>query len=98
RDFHVTGVQTCALPIFGGALRAGGALEIDYSGDFAWHHHGDWKVRFDSGVKLFTMSRPYLEAEVRRRTLALPRVRCLDAHDLVEDRKRVVWATSTTNG
>src|SRR5690606_39292641 len=28
RDFHVTGVQTCALPIWGSALRGGSAPSV----------------------------------------------------------------------
>lgn len=71
------------FPGIGADLRRGGALDVDFSRDVAWHHFGAWKARFDSGVSMFAMTRPYLEAEVRRRVIALPRVRCLDAHELL---------------
>lgn len=71
------------FPGIGADLRGGGALDVDFSRDVAWHHFGAWKMRFTSGVSMLAMTRPYLEAEVRRRVLALPRVRCLDAHDLL---------------
>ncbi|MEZ4449205.1 MAG: hypothetical protein R3B09_06970 [Nannocystaceae bacterium] len=76
------------------SLLGGGALEVDFSRDLAWHHFGAWKARFASGVTMLAMSRPYLEAEVRRRTFALSGVRCLDDHDLVDllasaDRRRI---------
>lgn len=69
------------FPGIAASLVAGGAQRVDFSADFAWHHFGAWKARFDSGVTMLAMSRPYLEAEVRRRVLASPRVRLLDDHD-----------------
>lgn len=76
------------------ALVAGGGIRIDFGSDVAWHHFGVWKSRFVSGLETTLMSRPYLEAEVRRRVLAYPRVRCLEAHGVLgllasPDRARV---------
>ncbi len=64
-------------------LIAGGATRIDLGSDLAWHHFGVWKRRFVSGLETTVMSRPFLEAEVRRRVLALPQVRYLDAHHVL---------------
>lgn len=65
------------------ALVAGGGVPVDFSEEVGWYHFGAWKQRFASGVEMIAMTRPYLEAEVRRRVLALPQVRCLDAHDVL---------------
>ena len=55
-------------------LRAEGAEFIDMARDIAWHHCGTWKPRFDSDFQLILATRPLLEATVRRRVGALPRV------------------------
>ncbi len=65
------------------ALIAGGGVRVDFSDELAWHHFGAWKQRFASGVAMIAMTRPFFEAEVRRRVLALPQVRCLDDHDVL---------------
>lgn len=65
------------------ALLAGGGVSLCVSQDIAWHHFGGWKQRFPSEVRMITMTRCFLEAEVRRRVLALPQVRCLDSHDVL---------------
>jgi 2-polyprenyl-6-methoxyphenol hydroxylase-like FAD-dependent oxidoreductase len=71
------------FPGLSDALIAGGGLRVDFSEELAWYHFGAWKQRFASGVKMIAMSRPFFEAEVRRRVLALPQVRCLDQHDVL---------------
>ncbi len=51
-------------------LDAAGAQRVDWSRDVRWHHHGVWKVRCDSGITSWFMSRPLLESCVRDLTLA----------------------------
>jgi 2-polyprenyl-6-methoxyphenol hydroxylase-like FAD-dependent oxidoreductase len=39
------------------------------SKDLAWHHRGIWKMRIDSGVVIYTQTRPFLEWHIRQRVL-----------------------------
>ncbi len=76
------------------ALVAAGGELVDFSRDLRWHHFGVDKVRFESGVRAITVTRPFLEREVRRRLFALPGVRRLDQREVLgllasEDRRRV---------
>jgi 2-polyprenyl-6-methoxyphenol hydroxylase-like FAD-dependent oxidoreductase len=80
------------------ALVAAGGELVDFSRDLRWHHFGVDKVRFDSGVRAITVTRPFLEREVRRRLFALPGVRRLDQREVLgllagEDRRRVTGVT-----
>ncbi|PAE23624.1 FAD-dependent oxidoreductase [Bacillus sp. 7894-2] len=45
----------------------GGSVPADFSNDIAWHHHGSWKVRYDSGCSIIQQSRPFLEYHLRKR-------------------------------
>ncbi|WP_104987701.1 FAD-dependent oxidoreductase [Sorangium cellulosum] len=65
-------------------LVADGAVSFDVGLGLAWHHLGAWKLRCATGVKNVCMTRPLLEAHVRRRTFALGRVRRMDQHDALE--------------
>lgn len=82
------------FPGFTGELLQDGAIAYDFGLGLAWHHHGAWKPRFETGVRTVCMTRPLLEAHVRRRAFALPRVRRLDQREVVElsaspDRSRI---------
>jgi len=55
-------------------LVAAGALRGDIVGDTRWFFEGGCLAQFASGLEALTMSRPLLEANVRRRTMALPNV------------------------
>lgn len=55
-------------------LHAQGALCGDLTGDVLWHVNGGAHLRFASGIEGLLVSRPALEAEIRRRVLALPNV------------------------
>ena len=55
-------------------LEALGAPPGDVLGDFLWYLHGHWKVRHHAGMRGIVVSRPCLEAAVRRRVRALPNV------------------------
>jgi 2-polyprenyl-6-methoxyphenol hydroxylase-like FAD-dependent oxidoreductase len=63
-------------------LVAAGAIPGDVSGDFVWYQFGCWKLRADCGLRGIVVSRPTLEAAVRRRVRALPKVTFLDEHDV----------------
>jgi 2-polyprenyl-6-methoxyphenol hydroxylase-like FAD-dependent oxidoreductase len=59
-------------------LEALGAPRGDVVGDFLWFQYGRWKLRHDSGLRGITVSRPCLEAAIRRRVKALPNVTFLE--------------------
>jgi 2-polyprenyl-6-methoxyphenol hydroxylase-like FAD-dependent oxidoreductase len=59
-------------------LQALGAPRGDVVGDFLWFQYGRWKLRHQSGLRGIAVSRPCLEAAVRRRVKALPNVRFLE--------------------
>jgi 2-polyprenyl-6-methoxyphenol hydroxylase-like FAD-dependent oxidoreductase len=62
-------------------LEALGAPVCDIVGNFLWFQYGRWKLRHDLGLRGITVSRPCLEAAVRRRVKALPNVTFLEAAD-----------------
>ena len=66
------------FPGIGEELRADGAVLLNGTRDVAWHHAGDWRVRYDGHLPILCMSRPLLEAAVARRLRALSSVALLD--------------------
>jgi 2-polyprenyl-6-methoxyphenol hydroxylase-like FAD-dependent oxidoreductase len=60
-------------------LAALGAPRGDVCGDFLWFQYGRWKLRHDAGLGGICVSRPCLEAAIRRRVKALPAVTFLDS-------------------
>ncbi|KAB1139463.1 hypothetical protein F7R91_39965 [Streptomyces luteolifulvus] len=62
------------FPGIGGELYAGGATEFDVCRDFFWYQSGGSLVRPVSRMRGPVMSRPFLEATVRRRVTELPQV------------------------
>ena len=81
------------LPGIGAEWVAAGALPCDMIGDFRWYQMGGYKAKFQSGLRGVLLSRPLLEAVLRRRVLALPNVRLQadTVRDLVAnaDRSRI---------
>lgn len=67
------------LPGFGAELLANGALPCDVIGDARWYQLGGYKAKFKSGLQGVLMSRPLIEAVIRRRVLALPNVTVVEA-------------------
>ena len=65
-------------------LEALGAPRGDVVGDFLWFQYGHWKLRHDSGLRGITVSRPCLEAAIRRRVKALPNVTFLEGAEGVK--------------
>ena len=59
-------------------LNALGAPLTDVMGNFLWFQYGRWKLRYDSGLRGITVSRPCLEGAIRRRVKALPNVTFLE--------------------
>jgi len=51
-----------------------GAPFSDVTEDFLWFQYGHWKLRFDSGLRGITVSRPCLESAIRRRVKELPNI------------------------
>jgi 2-polyprenyl-6-methoxyphenol hydroxylase-like FAD-dependent oxidoreductase len=64
-------------------LEALGAPRADVVGDFLWFQYGRWKLRHHSGLQGMTVSRPCLEAAIRRRVRSLPNVTFLDGTDAI---------------
>jgi 2-polyprenyl-6-methoxyphenol hydroxylase-like FAD-dependent oxidoreductase len=75
------GVMDAYFPGLMDELEARGACRGDVAGDFLWFQFGRWKLRHRSGLRGITVSRPCLEAAVRRRVQAIPNVTFLEGFD-----------------
>jgi 2-polyprenyl-6-methoxyphenol hydroxylase-like FAD-dependent oxidoreductase len=62
-------------------LEARGAPLCDVTGNFLWFQYGRWKLRHPSGLRGITVSRPCLEAAVRRWVRALINVNFVEGVD-----------------
>lgn len=58
-----------------------GARRGDVVGDFLWFQYGRWKRRHQSGLRAICVSRPCLEAAVRRRVKGLANVTFIEGAD-----------------
>jgi 2-polyprenyl-6-methoxyphenol hydroxylase-like FAD-dependent oxidoreductase len=65
-------------------LEALGATRGDIVGDFLWFQYGRWKLRHQAGLRGITVSRPCLEATIRRRVRDLANVTFLEGTDGVK--------------
>src|SRR5487761_771011 len=88
RHLHVLMVRgeqiiTDLFPGLPEELELAGAIRLVLSQDFLWYHEGGHKLRIDTGLSMLSMSRPLLEANVRRRVRALPNVTWLEEHEVV---------------
>ncbi len=63
-------------------LESRGAPRGDVVGDFLWYQYGRWKLRHQSGLTGMTVSRPCLEAAIRKRVKALPNVRFIESAEV----------------
>lgn len=59
-------------------MHAEGALRGDMGIQAHWFHDGGFRKNFESGLIGMTMSRPFLEFHIRRRTLAIPNITIMD--------------------
>ncbi|GAB3212363.1 hypothetical protein GCM10027294_38130 [Marinactinospora endophytica] len=76
------GVETidALLPGFSDEVCRRGGHRIDACNDLAVATPHGWGTRFHSGLGAVSASRPLIEAVIRERVLALPRVRLLQEH------------------
>lgn len=86
------------FPGFVPGLVQEGAELLDFGRDLAWFFYGSWMVRTDDSLPMICVSRPLLEAHVRRRVFATRGVRKLDGHEVsglrtTPDRQRVTGVT-----
>jgi 2-polyprenyl-6-methoxyphenol hydroxylase-like FAD-dependent oxidoreductase len=65
------------------AMLQDGATALDFCQEVAWFQEGGHKTRFRSGLMATAMSRPLLEAHVRRRVLGLKNVEALAECDVL---------------
>jgi 2-polyprenyl-6-methoxyphenol hydroxylase-like FAD-dependent oxidoreductase len=85
------------FPDLRAALVEGGATICDTALEARWYHFDTYKLSFRSGIEGIFMSRPFLEALVRQRVLALPNLACLQEYDVAgliasPDQRRVIGA------
>lgn len=66
------------------ALVEEGAIAADMGADLLWYQFGVGKVRFKSGIRLYSQSRPWLEAQIRQRVASRANVRVLDGFEVVQ--------------
>jgi 2-polyprenyl-6-methoxyphenol hydroxylase-like FAD-dependent oxidoreductase len=59
-------------------LVAEGATVLDVVNEVRWYQPGGYRLRYDSGLQGISMSRPLLEAGIRRRVLAIANVEVID--------------------
>ena len=71
-------IMTRYYPDLPEALAAGGAVVEDMGETMRWYTYGGYRQRFSVGRESAIMSRPFLEQQIRQRTLALPNVTLLD--------------------
>jgi len=55
-----------------------GAEFIDLANDMSWHYFGRDKLKFESGVGMYTLSRPFLDWHIRKRLLSFSHVTIRD--------------------
>jgi 2-polyprenyl-6-methoxyphenol hydroxylase-like FAD-dependent oxidoreductase len=75
-----------------------GAPIGDVVGNFLWFQYGRWKLRYESGLRGITVSRPCLESAVRRHVAALRNVTFLDGMSAVKPNFDAVAARVTGVG
>ena len=55
------------FPGFSDELAANGSVVCDFANDLCWYHAGVWKARQKTDLTSYWQTRPFLEANVRRR-------------------------------
>jgi 2-polyprenyl-6-methoxyphenol hydroxylase-like FAD-dependent oxidoreductase len=84
-------------------LVAEGATTLDVVNDLRWYQPGGYRLRFDSGLQGISMSRPLLEAGIRRRVMMITNVEVIDGCDVTgltasTDRTRVTGVNLRRRG
>jgi flavin-dependent dehydrogenase len=70
-------------------LAAAGGVAFDNSADMRWYHGGVWKMKMDSGLRIYSQSRPLLEYQVRQKLLQ---------HDNVQFERAAATGIRVANG
>ncbi len=55
-------------------MKAEGSVTVDSSADLSWFHHGCWKIKYHSHLRVLTQSRPFLEWHIHRQVSDLDNV------------------------
>lgn len=76
------------------ALVEEGAIAADMGADLLWYQFGVGKVRFKSGIRIYSQSRPWLEAQIRQRVIGRANVQIRDGFEVTrlspgEDSRRI---------
>jgi 2-polyprenyl-6-methoxyphenol hydroxylase-like FAD-dependent oxidoreductase len=66
------------------ALIEKGAIAADMGADLLWYQFGVGKVRFKSGIRIYSQSRPWLEAQIRQRVERRANIRVLDGFEVIQ--------------
>ncbi len=66
------------------ALVQDGAIPVDRVADTSWYHFGVWKARFESNLKGYMQSRPFLEWHVRDQLMKRTNVSFIEGCEVAE--------------
>jgi flavin-dependent dehydrogenase len=55
-------------------FNASGAVKINSTQDFAWFHHGVWKLRYEGDYTTILQTRPHLEWHIEQYIKRIPNV------------------------
>ncbi|NND96755.1 MAG: hypothetical protein HKN47_05430 [Pirellulaceae bacterium] len=82
------------FPGFSSELADNGSVVCDLSRELCWYHAGVWKARPPSGLTSYWQTRPFLEANLRRRLQSDTDIQILDQTSVValvasEDNSRI---------
>lgn len=66
------------------ALVEEGAIAADMGADLLWYQFGVPKVQFKSPIRIFSQSRPWLEAQIRQRVAQRANVRFLEGTEVLQ--------------
>jgi 2-polyprenyl-6-methoxyphenol hydroxylase-like FAD-dependent oxidoreductase len=96
-------VMEALFPGLTAELVAEGATTLDVINDMRWHQPGGYRLRFDSGLQGISMSRPLLEAGIRRRVKLIANIAVIDGREVTgltasADRTRVTGITFRRRG
>ncbi|HEX5037647.1 MAG TPA: hypothetical protein VFX30_10850 [bacterium] len=84
-------------------LRREGAEFVDLANDMSWRYFGRDKMKFDSGVGMYTLSRPFLDWHIRKRLADIPNINVTDRCEVLRflttpDQSRVTGVAIRRDG
>ena len=71
------------FPGFSDELAVRGSVVCDFAKELCWYHAGVWKARPESGLTSYWQTRPFLEANLRRRLKSDTTIRICSEHSVV---------------